>query len=252
MTTKPLQHLDPTVHAHTSRCWWDFRQAGWVCEQPTTGVDVRDMVVVHTALLREFRLAPGAVERVAPGDTRSAAAVDAHLELLCTLLHHHHHGEDELLWPVLGPRLTQQQRALVDVAEAQHAGIEQALVDVGHARASWQRDVVTSTATALAVALRSLHRLLTEHLEAEERHLLPLASACLTQAEWDAIGAAGASGVPRSALLLVFGMFAYEGDPAVLASMLHSAPPPVRPVVSRLAPRAYARHARKIHGTRQP
>ena len=49
--------------------------------------------------------------------------------------------------------------------------------------------------------------LLAEHLDTEERDLLPLAAAHLTPAQWAAVGAAGAASVPRSKLLLVFGMF---------------------------------------------
>jgi hypothetical protein len=64
------------------------------------------MLVVHTALLREFRLAAPAVARVPVGRRGQSRRVGRHLELLCDLLHHHHHGEDELLWPVLRRRLS--------------------------------------------------------------------------------------------------------------------------------------------------
>jgi hemerythrin-like domain-containing protein len=253
MDSDTLGDLNPTAHAHTSRCWWDQRGARWVCEPaPPPGVDIRDMIVVHTAMLREFRLAPAAVLRIAAGDRQQTKTVDDYLGLLCALLHHHHAAEDELLWPVLAPRLTAAQRRLVGVAEAQHDGIEQALRSIDRARKLWHHAPGASTAGELAETLHSLHGLLNEHLEAEERDLLPLASAYLTEAEWAAIGAAGAAAVPKSSILLVFGMFAYESDPAVLAAMLHNAPPPVRFVVHRLAPRAYARHAQKIHGTRRP
>ena len=67
-------------------------------------VDVRDMIVVHTAMLREFRLAPAAVRRTLPGDRSRARAVAGHVRFLCDLLHHHHEGEDELLWPTLRSR----------------------------------------------------------------------------------------------------------------------------------------------------
>ena len=53
-------------------------------------------------------------------------------------------------------------------------------------------------------------------------------------------------------MLLIFGMFAYEGDPEVLTTMLHSAPPPARVIVPLLAPRIYARYAKRIHGTPRP
>ncbi len=215
-------------------------------------IDVRDMVVVHTALLREFRLAGAAVHRAHDGTRKQVDAVLTHLELMCALLHHHHTGEDELLWPVLAPRLSAAERALVDVAESQHAGIEKALVSVETARARWAKRRDEQAADDLVTALDRLHELVREHLEAEERYLLPLAAAHLTASEWGAIGQAGAASTPKSAMLLVFGMFAYEGDPEILAMMLHAAPPPVRFLVPRLAPRVYARYAARVHGTRRP
>lgn len=210
------------------------------------------MIVVHTALLREFRLAPAAVQRVEPGGRPQARRVDRHLDLLCTLMHHHHAGEDDLLWPVLGPRLSQPALAMLAVAEAQHAGIEQTLHAVVASRELWVADLAPAHRAGLVDALRALHRLLVEHLDFEERNLLPLAAVHLDEAEWLAIGAAGAAAVPKSALLLVFGMFAYEGDADVLADMLHSAPPPARLLVPRIAPWVYGRHAAQIYGTRRP
>lgn len=210
------------------------------------------MIVVHTALLREFRLAPAAVERVTSGARKRARRVDRHLDLLCTLMHHHHAGEDALLWPVLSPRLSQSDLAMLAVAEAQHAGIERALEAVAISRSRWVTDLDPTDRTELTDALRTLHHLLTEHLDFEERNLLPLAAVYLNQSEWRAISEAGAAGVPKSALLLVFGMFDYEGEPDVLADMLHTAPLPVRILVSRVAPRVYARHAARIHGSRHP
>jgi hypothetical protein len=215
-------------------------------------VDVRDMIVVHTAMLREFRLAPAAVARVAFGDRKQAGLVDGHLGLLCDMLHHHHVGEDELLWPPLRERLPANTVARLDVAEEQHTALDAALDRVARAREEWVVRIDGQTRDRLADSLKTVHTLLAEHLDAEERMLLPLAAAYLTEAEWRAVGEAGAASVPKSKLLLVFGMFAYEGDPGVLADMLSAAPPPVRFLVPRLAPRAYARCAARVHGTRRP
>lgn len=106
--------------------------------------------------------------------------------------------------------------------------------------------------STLTLTTGSLYGLLVTHLDTEERELLPLAAAHLTADQWAALGQAGAASVPTSKLLLVFGMFAYEGDPDVLATMLHSAPPPARLIVPKLAPRIYARYAKRIYGTRRP
>ncbi len=226
------------AHIHTSRCWWKPDDARWQCpsadDRPL--VDVRDMIVVHTALLREFRLAPAAVARVTAGDTSSVAAVDRHLGLVCDLLHHHHEGEDALLWPLLRERVPVAAQALVNVAESQHAGLDVRLTTVATARTCWRDQPGEAQRDRLVAALEDLHADLKAHLDAEERTVLPLAAGVLTDAEWAAIGAAGAAGVPKPALLLVFGMFAYEGDPAVLRTMLATAPPLARRIVPRLAP----------------
>ncbi|GAA1876789.1 hemerythrin domain-containing protein [Williamsia serinedens] len=220
--------------------------------QNTSAVDVRDMLVVHTALLREFRLAPAAVRRVRDADTRQRDRVDEHLELLCTLMHHHHEGEDELLWPLLRERLTGEDAAMLDVVEAQHAGIDTALTRVEDARSGWCEAVDATTTRRLASALEDLFDSLRDHLEVEERSVLPLAAVHLEPAEWHAVGEAGAASVPKSAMPLVIGMFAYEGDPAVLRDMLRPAPAPIRVLVPRIAPRVYARRALAVHGTRTP
>ena len=251
------------THDHSARCWWNSDLAEWVCAAATGPrpaamepdrplVDVRDMIVVHTALLREFRLAPAAVARVGLGSTRQAAAVDRHLRFLCDMLHHHHAGEDELLWPKLRDRLPDSALRAIDDVEAQHAGIDAALAEVSAARARWVDGASATSRDELAARLGRLHALLKEHLDLEESAVLPLAASVLTDAEWSAIGDAAAAAMPRSTLLLAFGMFAYEGDPAVLKAMLDSAPAVPRLLVPRIAPRVYARRATQVHGTARP
>jgi len=82
----------------------------------------------------------------------------------------------------------------------------------------------TANRDTLSGELGTLHEHLTEHLDLEERAILPLAASVLTDAEWHAIGDAAVAAMPKSAPPLAFGMFAYEGDPAVLRDMLNTAP----------------------------
>lgn len=215
-------------------------------------VDVRDMVVVHTALLREVRLAPAAVARVPVGARGPAARVDRHLGRLCDLLHHHHVGEDELLWPVLRARVPAAALVHLEEGEAQHVGLDRALDHLRTARRDWVAQADTGTRDGLVETLRTLHRLLADHLDSEERAVLPLAAAHLTEAEWRAVGEAGAAAVPRTSLPLVFGMFAYEGDPHVVTAMLAAAPALPRLVLTLIAPRVYARRAAQLYGTTRP
>lgn len=251
-------------HRHNPRCWWDHREGRWVCtgetivasggakETDSPLVDVRDMIVVHTALLREFRLAPEAVSRVPIGVGARAAVVDRHLGFICDMLHHHHAGEDELLWPPLRERLPERALVHLDEAEAQHAGLDKALHRVTVTRRDWVQRVDAESRDALVEAMRTLHQLLAAHLDDEERTLLPLAATHLTAGEWQAVGAAGAAAIPKTMMPLVFGMFAYEGNPEVLASMLQHAPTLPRLLIPILAPRVYAHRAAQVHGTPRP
>ena len=214
--------------------------------------DVRDMVLVHTAMLREFRLAPAAVTRTSPADRRRAVAVADHLRFVCDLLHHHHQGEDELLWPKLRERSGPAALQVIEAVETQHEEIDATLRRVELLRVAWGDDPSAEHRDRLATELERLHVVLRDHLDLEERALLPLAATLLTLEEWQAVGEAGAASIPRSAMPLVLGMFAYEGDPAVLAEMLASAPLPVRTLMPRIGRHLYARRAKQIHGSARP
>lgn len=123
---------------------------------------------------------------------------------------------------------------------------------VGTLRGAWADDPDGVRRDQLADQLEVLHALLREHLDLEERALLPLAAMVMTEGEWQAIGEAGVAAVPKSAMPLAFGMFAYEGDPTVLAEMIRTAPPLARALVPLIGPRVYARRARLIHGSARP
>lgn len=211
-------------------------------------VDTRDMVVVHTALLREIRRAPAAVERAAAGRSRRRRARTVrHLRLILDLLEHHHAGEDRLMLPLLRGRISRDELPAVDTGEEQHARIEGLLGDIGGALARWSGGD-HGAAPGLAAMLTALHGALEPHLRGEETDILPLVATHLSVAEWQAVGDAGFRATPKSALVLVFGMFMAEGDPEVLRSMLAAAPAPARVLLPRIAPAVYARRCRAVHG----
>ncbi|SIS17461.1 hemerythrin domain-containing protein [Williamsia sterculiae] len=249
-------------HRHSHTCWWNHETGRWVCsherfrpdpvgtDQPL--VDTRDMLVVHTAMLREFRLAPDAVTRTSSGHRRQAGRVARHIDFICELLHHHHAGEDELLWPKLRERTPRATHRVIDDVESQHHQIDAGLHAVSAATSTWATEPSAAHRDHLAASLTSLHALLADHLDLEERALLPLAAATFRDDEWHALGEAAVASLPKSLLPLVFGMFAYEGDDAVLRDMLSSAPAVPRAVLPHIAPRVYARRARRIHGTSRP
>ena len=215
-------------------------------------VDTSVMQTIHSFLRRETRLAGGVVRRVAPGDVRRAGVVDDHLDFLMMSLHHHHTVEDDHLWPLLLQKVPDELAPIVHLMESQHAGVDAAIHGIAEARRAFRAAALPADRDRLAGLLDDLHSALVEHLDAEETRLLPIAARALTQQEWDAMGEAGRAGTPRRFALLVFGMFGYEGDPAVVKGMLADAPAPVRALLPRLARRSFRRYARRVHGTPTP
>lgn len=215
---------------------------------PTTGVDTRDMVVVHDSIRRQFGAAPALVRGVEPGDTARAAVVADHVDLLGDLLHHHHAGEDRLLWPVLQPRVAADIADTVNRMETQHEGIAAAQATVTRNVDAWRATADDADRTSLATALDELLERITEHLAAEETHILPLAAAHMTPSEWQQLGEEGFGNLPKKQLPLVFGMVMHRADPDVIREMLSHAPLVPRLLLPRLAPRTYARYARRLHG----
>lgn len=215
-------------------------------------VDVREMIVVHTAMLREFRLLPDAVRAVPQGDVRRARPVVDHVRFMLDMLHHHHESEDILLWPPLRKRATLAEVALIDDGEGQHEELAQAIETTVAALDGWAGTANTEDRATTAAGIERVHNSLEAHLDFEERRLLPLVSTLLTHEEWAAISEVARSAVPPKQRTLALGMFLYEGDPAVVASMMSGAPMLVRKVVSILGRRAYAAHARAMYGTATP
>ncbi|MBQ1015202.1 hemerythrin domain-containing protein [Micromonospora sp. M51] len=212
--------------------------------------DVRDMYMAHSALRREFSLLPQLVRDVTPGDTRRAEVVGAHAEMLCHILHLHHEGEDLLLWPLLLERGGAQATAIVPTMEAQHHAIEDAHAAVVALLPQWRR--TGRDGEQLADALEQLRSALIEHMALEEKEILPLAERHVTAREWMRLGEHGMSKSSKKQLPLAFGLAMYEGDPAVVKAVLAHAPLPARLLMPIIAPRLFANHARRVHGTATP
>ncbi|MEV4176379.1 hemerythrin domain-containing protein [Nonomuraea sp. NPDC049709] len=212
--------------------------------------DVRDMYMAHTMIRREFGLLPQLVRDVKPRDTQRSEAVGAHADFMCGLLHFHHEGEDVVLWPLLQERGGEEAESIVPVMEKQHDAIESANAEAMRLLVAW-RSTATGTEELAAVFDRLLAALL-EHMVMEEERILPLAEKYVTAAEWRKLGEHGMDEMPKKLLPLAFGMVMYEGDPEVIRAVLAQAPAPARLLMPFIAPRLYARHAKRVHGTATP
>ncbi|MFC7710608.1 hemerythrin domain-containing protein [Micromonospora lupini] len=212
--------------------------------------DVRDMYMVHILFRREFGLLPQLVRGVRPGDVKRAEVVGAHAALMCQQLHLHHEGEDIFLWPLLAERGGAEAAAVVPTMQAQHHAIEQAYEAVVALLPDWRR--TGRDGAGVAEALERLRAAATEHMAMEEAEILPLAQRYVTAAEWAKLGEHGLRDTPKKHLPLTFGMAMYEGDPEVIKAVLAHAPLPARLLMPVLAPRLYATHAKRVHGTATP
>ena len=214
----------------------------------TSAVDTSEMVVVHNAFRREFQEAPALIRAVGVDDRSHAAVVGAHLQLLLELLHQHHDGEDRLLWPKLRARIGSEQQPAIDLMEQHHAAIHVEVTQATAVLGRWRTFAHQRDREPLADCFDRFSGLLDEHLTAEEEQVLPLASRCLTQEEWDRLGTEGMAGVPRDQLPVVAGMIMKDGDPAVVRTVLAHVRWPARVLLPRMAARSYARYARRLRG----
>jgi hemerythrin-like domain-containing protein len=215
-------------------------------------VDTRDIVVVHTAFRREFRLVAGLVRATPEGDTTRAKVVGDHLELIMMFLHHHHEGEDRRLWPVLLERVADEFTPVVLLMEAHHESISAQLEEIEELRLRFVANALAGDRDELAAACERHYLLLDEHLTAEEERVLPLAARYLTAQEWSSMGEEGLAELPKNRQTLALGFMTYEGAPEVIKIMLSNAPAPIRLLGPFLGGRAFRRHARRVHGTATP
>jgi iron-sulfur cluster repair protein YtfE (RIC family) len=207
--------------------------------------DVHDMVVVHRGFRREFWLLPELVRAVPAGDTDRAAVLAAHARLVLTGLHLHHTAEDELLWPKLLDRAAPD-AALVHRMEAQHERVEHHTERLTAALTRWEAEARPAVTEEVAATFDALRTALLEHLDEEEREILPLAARHVSPEEWDELGQHGIAAMTRSQLPLMFGAVLEEATPEETVEMLAKLPLPVRLLARTVFLPRYRRYVRRV------
>jgi len=144
-------------------------------QRTTRRADVRFMFAMHGAMRRDLGRLQDAVRSLSDED-RVPPSVAEGFSVLRRQIESHHRAEDDDLWPVLRSRVASpSERAEVDDMAREHARIPSALVDVDDALSGGfdrERAVMDLTTGVL------------DHLEHEERSVLPLIEQHLTDAEW--------------------------------------------------------------------
>jgi hemerythrin-like domain-containing protein len=148
------------------------------------------LFLAHRAMLKDLdRLADltaRLAERDRPIERKRAAAIAGYLDDLCESIHHHHSAEDDVLWPVL----ERTAGAHVDLTELSddHAVLDPKLQRVrAGARVLRAGGRVSAT---LAADFADLRDTLHEHIDDEEKTIVPLITKYISDEEWATVEAA--------------------------------------------------------------
>jgi hemerythrin-like domain-containing protein len=211
-----------------------------------TGVDTHVMLLIHRLIRREIGALP-ALFRGAAGDVPRAKVVAAHAREMLDFLHHHHSGEDELLWPVLRPRVSLE-AGLIDRMQAQHAQIATAIDAVNAELPGWAETADAAVGERMAAQLETAQPVLLAHLKEEEERILPLVAQHFSRAEWDALGKHGFAAIPGKRRLVIVGHILEEADEQERTEFWHHVPPPARVAYKLMGRRQFTRDVAKIRG----
>ncbi|MFF7761580.1 hemerythrin domain-containing protein [Streptomyces griseorubiginosus] len=191
---------------------------------PTAGRPyTHEMVVVHRVFRRESALLPRLVRAVPDGASARSAQIAAHLTDYVSGLHHHHALEDELIWPRLRSRAGDAEE-LVARMEEQHGRIDSTLEAVARWAPQWQGSADSVAGQELALALEEHRLALLDHLDDEERLVLPLVAEHLTVDEWDLVGRRGLENLPKDKVMIAIGAILEDATEDERAYFLGKAP----------------------------
>ncbi|TDO30986.1 hemerythrin HHE cation binding domain-containing protein [Kribbella sp. VKM Ac-2527] len=212
---------------------------------PATASDPWEMALIHRLIRRGFEQASAHV--LAVGAATRAGAVAAYIGFHLDGLHAHHSSEDELIWPALRER-AQLSTALISRMEEQHAGVHDAIETTRRELSVWTANPTTEASRSLAADLATIVDRLAEHLAEEEREVVPLIAAHISQAEWDHLGEVAFSKFTPQQRFTAMGELLEAARPDEAARMLAGLPAPVRVIWRLVGRRQYQRFMNSVRG----
>jgi DUF438 domain-containing protein len=207
--------------------------------------NVNEMRVIHRVFRRELVALPDAIRQVPEGGHRRAAVVGGHVRLILAGLHMHHLGEDAELWPRLLERAAPS-ADLIRTMEQQHGRVEAGLEELRPALDEWIRTASAAHGERVAALLMNLRTDLVEHLDLEEREILPLVERHITAAEWAKLGEHGKDSMSARQLPLMFGAIMEDADEKERTELLATLPAPIRLLMRAIGGRQYRRYITRV------
>lgn len=171
--------------------------------------------------------------------------VAEHLTLVLDGLHMHHTGEDEVLWPLLQVRAAPS-TALVETMQHQHGVVDSRTEAIREHEAAWTQDPTPAGGERLAQLVEDLASALFEHLELEEREILPLVTCHIAVDEWRKLFEHGKGTMTPRQLPLMFGAVLEDADPDERARMLGQFPIPIALFLRTVGAWQYRRYIRRV------
>ncbi|GAB3249940.1 hemerythrin domain-containing protein [Kineosporia babensis] len=196
-----------------------------------TGIDTWEMVFAHKIYRRELRILPGIIRAVADADRPRTRLVSDHLHRIAAAVHDHHEAEDELVWPLMLQRVIPPDSEVVVRMESQHQRLAVLLDRLDELNAQWRASASAAARDELADVLAQASTVLDEHLDDEERSLLPLVPDSLTPAEWETFNVRARSGMvaknPKTSLIQL-GFALEDATPREKELIMSALPAPIR------------------------
>jgi hemerythrin-like domain-containing protein len=153
--------------------------------EPNAPADTRMMGIVHDALRRDLTRARAVLAHTPPPADRQREAVAHHLEWMMHFLHQHHSGEDTGLYPMVRER-NPAAAELLDAMDADHEAIGPGITGLERSAADYGRGDSTGQRERVLASIATLEESLLPHLRREEEEMMPVVSATITAAEWQA------------------------------------------------------------------
>jgi hemerythrin-like domain-containing protein len=199
--------------------------------------DVSEMIAVHQALRESLGGAPQLIREVDASDGERVALISNVFDNVLDFLHVHHEGEEQLVFPLLRERCSDHVD-LLDRMASQHEDVVGLVQRSDAALAAWAGGNAQAQEDA-AIALGVLGEQLGQHLDEEEREVLPLCSEHLSLQEWGALPGHAMGSFTGDKIWLILGLIRDHMSQAQRDEMMAHMPPPAVDMWTSMGEQAY-------------
>ena len=175
----------------------------------------------------------------------------SHYRELARALVHHHAAERDLLWR----RLRERAPLHPDIESRMldwHRQHTELMSELDSLIPLWEQDADAELRAVLADIVEELATSVTDHLDAVERHVLPMVDRYVTPGEWLGMGLRAASWIPLNRMAWLLGAMLEDATPDERANLMAKVPAPARLLYRVVGRDQYAREMKALRGSLMP